>query len=300
MRLAPYDNIIIFRQNQYDIMYKKEHNMSRKLFCELSPLTYKISVFKNILFRNCIDFSKGMKFANNKEKENLPVLIYKHNSLIRRRLGNVDMQLQENKAINLKISTLKVNKIIIKPNEIFSFWKLVGCPSVKKGYKEGLTISKNQTSSGIGGGMCQFTNLIHWMILHSPLDIIEHHHHDQFDLFPDYNRVIPFGSGTSIVYNYLDYRFKNNTNTTFQLITYTTDEYLCGELRANKNLDNSYHIKVEDEFFSKENNIVYRNNTIYRNIIDKKTGKIIKKELIKKNHAKVLYDSSNLDIKVIS
>ena len=24
----------------------------------------------------------------------------------------------------------------------------------------------------------KFTNLIHWMILHTPLDIVEHHHHD--------------------------------------------------------------------------------------------------------------------------
>ena len=41
---------------------------------------------------------------------------------------------------------------------------------------------------------------------------IEHHHHDALDLFPDYNRQIPFGTGTSIAYNYLDYRFKNTTN----------------------------------------------------------------------------------------
>lgn len=53
--------------------------------------------------------------------------------------------------------------------------------------------------------MCQFTNLIHWLILHSPLDIIEHHHHNRFDLFPDHNKKIPFGTGTSIMYNYIEY-----------------------------------------------------------------------------------------------
>lgn len=270
--------------------------MKRKLFCEVSPLTYQISVYKNIILRNINDILSMQKFARQKQEIKLPYKVYKHNSLIRRKLGNTNMLLQENKAVNLNISTPLVSNIIIKPNEVFSFWKLVGKTSLSKGYKEGLTISKNTTSSGIGGGMCQFTNLIHWMILHSPLDIIEHHHHDQFDLFPDFNRVIPFGTGTSIVYNYLDYRFKNNTDITFQLITYTTDEYLCGELRSNKPLDTSYYIYVENEYFSKENDIVYRNNTIYRNIIDKKTGNILKKELIKKNHAKVMYDSSNLKI----
>jgi vancomycin resistance protein VanW len=78
------------------------------------------------------------------------------------------------------------------------------------------------------------TNLIDWMILHSEMTITEHHHHDQIDLFQEFNRIIPFGTGTSIMYNYLDYRFRNDTDNTYQLIIYTTDEYLCGELRAEK------------------------------------------------------------------
>lgn len=270
--------------------------MKRILFCEISPLTYKISVAKNILIRKIKNVFYSGKFSKTKSDKKLPLLIYKHNSLIRRKLGNVNMELQENKAINLSIATKKVTNIIIKPNETFSFWSLVGKTDKKNGYKEGLTISKNKPSSGVGGGLCQFTNLIHWMVLHSPLEIIEHHHHDQFDLFPDYNRVIPFGTGTSILYNYLDYRFINNTDITFQLITYTTDTYLCGELRANKQTDKAYHIKVENEFFSKEDDGVYRNNIIYRDIVDKKTGKLLVKEKLKVNHAKVLYDTTNLKI----
>ncbi|MCV4732570.1 VanW family protein, partial [Escherichia coli] len=83
---------------------------------------------------------------------------------------------------------------------------------------EGLTIAGNEASKGIGGGLCQFTNLIHWMALHTELDIVEHHHHDRLDLFPDYGRQIPFGTGTSIMYNYLDYRLKNNTSITYQIV----------------------------------------------------------------------------------
>ncbi len=268
----------------------------RKLFCEISPLAYKISTYKCILVRRLSDIFSGNRFAKIKSDSNLPIIVYKHNSLIRRKLGNVDLLLQDNKAINLSLAAPKVNKIVIRPGEVFSFWKLVGSPNENKGYKTGLTIAKGEPSSDIGGGMCQFTNLIHWMILHSPLEIIEHHHHDGVDLFPDFNRVVPFGTGTSILYNYKDYRVKNNTDQNFQIIVYTTDEYLCGELRCEKSLSLSYHIYTEDEYFSRENNIVYRNGKIYRNIIDKKTGNIIKKELIKENHAKVMYDTSNLKI----
>ena len=58
---------------------------------------------------------------------------------------------------------------------------------------------------------CQLSNLLHWMVLHSDLTITEHHHHDRFDLFPDDGRQVPFGMGTSIVYNYLDYRVTNTS-----------------------------------------------------------------------------------------
>jgi vancomycin resistance protein VanW len=266
-----------------------------KLFCEISPLTYKISVIKCRLIRHIKNlFIRN--FATERSDNILPYIIYIQNSLIRRKLGNVDPALQDNKAVNLSISTPKVSGVIIKPKEVFSFWKLVGICSTKRGYKEGLMISNGSISKGIGGGMCQFTNLIHWMVLHTPLQITEHHHHDGMDLFPDYGRQIPFGTGTSIVYNYLDYRFENTTDITFQLITYTTDNYLCGEIRADKPLDFKYHIKVEDEFFSKEDNQVYRNGKVYRHCIDIITGNLLSKELIKTNHAKVMYDINNIDL----
>ncbi|MCR5222042.1 MAG: VanW family protein [Lachnospiraceae bacterium] len=268
--------------------------MKRKLFCEISPLTYAISRRKCIIERSVKNLLSVNKLAKTKQPGKLPYVIYCHNSLIRRRLGNVDMQLQENKAVNLSIAAPKINGILIRPGEIFSFWYLVGKTSAQRGYKEGLTISSGKTAPGVGGGMCQMTNLIHWMILHSDMKIVEHHHHDRFDLFPDYKRKIPFGSGTSIVYNYLDYRFKNPTERTYQLIVYTTDEYLCGELRASRPQMNRYHIKAENEFFSDENGIVFRNGEIYRIKTDPVTGNQLEKKLIRKNHAQVLYDTSDL------
>ena len=273
------------------------YRMARKLFCEISPLTYKISTQKEILKRNIKDKKANVNFATEKSENLLPVVVYSHKSLIRRKLGNVDMTLQNNKAINLAIAAPKVDKVIIKPGQVFSFWHLVGKVSEKQGYKTGLTIKSGNPSSDIGGGMCQFTNLIHWLVLHSPLTICEHHHHDGVDLFPDFGRVVPFGTGTSILYNYKDYRFINNTSYTFQLAVHTDGEYLIGHLLCSDNLPNTYDVKAEEEFFSQEDGAVYRNNKVYRKTIDVITGNIIEKQLIKTNHAKVMYDTSNLEIR---
>ena len=144
--------------------------------------------------------------------------------------------------------------------------------------------------------MCQFSNLIHWMVLHAPLTITEQHHHDQFDLFPDFGRQVPFGTGTSIFYNYLDYRFRNDTEQMYQLLVHTTPTHLCGELRTDAPLAVKYHIAAENERFVREDDVVYRCGEVYRTMVDKTTGNVLSRELLRRNHARVLYDTAGLEI----
>lgn len=269
--------------------------MGKRLFCELSPTAYTISVKKNRMQRRLRDAVSKERFAERKGQL-LPVTVSCHASLIRRTLGNVDPRLQENKAVNLSLAAPKVSGILIRPGETFSFWRLVGDTTAKKGYREGLILRGGESSSGIGGGMCQFTNLIHWMVLHSDLEIVEHHHHDGYDLFPDFGRQVPFGTGTSVFYNYLDYRFYNGTDKTYQLLITVGESHLKGELRCNAPLDHSYHIKAEQERFIRENDVVYRVGKVYRYRIDQKTGRTVEKQLLRKNHARVMYDTAGLQI----
>ena len=264
--------------------------MGRKLFCEISPFTYRLSTEKEILKRHLKDFFHGIRFAQLRTTDSLPVVVYRHNSLIRRRLGNVDMQLQENKAVNLALAVTHIDGVLIRPGETFSVWHLIGRTTQRRGYKEGLVITHGKPAKGIGGGMCQLSNLIHWMVLHSDLTITEHHHHDALDLFPDHGRQIPFGTGTSISYNYIDYRVTNNTPHTYQLRLSVDDEYLCGELRAEEPQQHTFHIHAENEYFSREDDAVYRNGQVYRDTIDRATGQCVDSQLIRTNHARVMYE----------
>lgn len=200
------------------------------------------------------------------------------------------MDLQENKAVSLSIASPKISGVLIYPGDTFSLWHLVGKTTVAKGYKEGLMIKNGKPDRGIGGGLCQLSNLIHWIVLHTPFEITEHHHHDNMDLFPDFGRQVPFGVGTSISYNYLDYRFKNTTDQIFQLIVFTDDKYLCAELRSSEAIPVKYHVECRNEHFTVENGIWYRNGEIWRQTVDKASGRTIEEKLIKINHAKVMYD----------
>ena len=70
------------------------------------------------------------------------------------------MRLQENKVTNIALAAAKINGIIVRPGETFSFWRTVGKTAEKQGYKEGLVIHRGgKLGSGIGGGLCQTASI---------------------------------------------------------------------------------------------------------------------------------------------
>jgi len=266
-----------------------------KRFSQWSPLTYKLAIEKNIAQRKARDAVSREIFAREKQETPLSQLIYAHNSLIRRTLGQVDPRLQDNKAVSLGLAAPCVNGILIRPGETFSFWRLVGRCTAKRGFLPGMVLQNGVPREGVGGGMCQFTNLLHWMVLHSDLTITEHHHHDDYDLFPDFGRQVPFGVGTSILYNYLDYRFRNDTDHTVQILVWSDGQYLRGELRSEALPAHAWHISCEEEHFTCESGVWYRNNKVFRRKIDKHTGSTLEKALLRQAHARVLYDPRYID-----
>lgn len=123
----------------------------RKLFCEYGPVAYEISLFKEAVKKTIQDYLKGYKFAKEKSYDNLEYIWKGDAKILLRKLNGVDMQLQINKVKNLEIAGKKIDGIIIKPGETFSFWNTVGKTSKRKGYLEGLTVSDSKLGKGVGG-----------------------------------------------------------------------------------------------------------------------------------------------------
>lgn len=263
--------------------------MARKLFCEISPLCYEISLKKEIFLRNLSDLRSDDVIAVTKSGVPLRNIVKTHSSVLLRNLHGVDMNLQESKVTNLQIACRKINGIIIKPGETFSFWKTVGPATEKNGFKQGMTISKGRVGKGFGGGLCQMANMIHYLVLHSPLEVTEIHHHSDA-LFPDENRRVPFGTGTSVFYNRLDFRFKNTTSQNVQLIVWIENGMLRGELRSESPFPYRYELAEENHHFRKEGEDYYRISQVYRLVFDAETGVLKDKELRFNNHSRVMYD----------
>ena len=256
---------------------------------EIHPLFYHVRIEQKRFFRIIKNVKDRKNFAKQKAESNLLCTCKKHQSLLRRRLGDSDPILQENKIVNLSIAASRIDGIVIHPGETFSFWKLVGRATKRKGYIEGMQLSRGQVKTGIGGGICQLANLLYWMVLHTPLTVIERHHHS-FDPFPDEGRVLPFGSGASVFYNYVDFRFKNTTNYAFQIRLWVTDRHLKGAIFSNEDLPNSYHIEEREHQFYKKDGKTFRQNEIWRRTVNKRTGNFVHEELLIKNNSEVKYE----------
>lgn len=226
------------------------------------------------------------KIARTKSAESLPYRLYKHASLLLRKLGASDMKLQHGKIKNLEVAVAAIDGIVIQSGEVFSLWSLVGRPTREKGYVDGMLLSRGQVLEGLGGGLCQLANLLHWMFLHTPFEILERYHHS-LDVFPDSGRTIPFGSGATILYNFVDLKAKNVSASPMQIRLWMSEDKLHGEVRTSDSQLDGYHIKETDHCFVEWHGQWYRYNRLWR--VSKTRNKRLVSEPVVTNLAPVLY-----------
>lgn len=219
----------------------------------------------------------------------LPYLVTNHKTPLIRQLQNVDMCLQHNKVKNLTIAVKCINGLVIHPGETFSFWYLIGRPTRQKGYLDGMVLCNGDFKPGVGGGLCQLSNLIYWMTLHSPLTIKERWRHN-YDVFPDANRTQPFGSGATVVYNYVDLQICNETDSDYQLLVWLDENALHGELRSQQAPLTYYKVYEKEHLITHE----WWGGYMRHNIIHKKIYDLNDQELddlfVTENHAVMMYE----------
>jgi vancomycin resistance protein VanW len=219
----------------------------------------------------------------------MPVLVTAHASPLRRRLGTADPALQDGKIANLRLAVDAMDGLVLRPGEVFSYWHTVGAPSTQRGYRDGLVLGRDGMESGTGGGLCQLANLLYWMALQTPLRVIEHHHHGS-DLFPDDDRIQPFGSGATVFFNYVDLRFANETDRMLQLRVWLTADEVRGEIRTDLGWPHAYRIVERHHRFVREpDGTVYRENELWRLTLDATTNAVQTEELVTRNQAEVRY-----------
>ena len=282
---------MVAQTTQPHIRHHTPRPMSRKLFCEISPFTYAVSQQKEIWKRHLKDFIGREKYAKHRDTEPFPVCVHAYSNGVIKHGQGIEPELQQGKAHNIRLACAKINGLVIRPGETFSFWHTVGKTSRRRGFQPGRVIVNGRLTAGEGGGLCNLANTITLLVLHSPLTITELHHHSDA-LAPDPNgQYEPYRAGTSVNYNYIDLRFRNDSNQPVQLLARCKNDILQAELRAHKPFAHTYRLTAEDHHFQRQpDGSLIRHAIIYRETLNPADNQIIDRQLLRHNHSRVLYD----------
>lgn len=232
--------------------------------------------------------SPKFRWAKEQRTEQLPQVQFAHATPLYRHLRGEEMVLQENKVVNLRLAVARLNGLVLAPGETFSYWRLIGKPTRRKGYKEGMVLFLGHVGSDVGGGLCQLSNLIFWMTLHTPLTVVERYRHSH-DVFPDANRTQPFGSGATCAYPHRDLMIRNDTDQPFQLCLRVGETCLEGQLRALRPPACRYEIVERDHRMDQAAWGGYvRHNALYRRLWDR-DGRLVEEQFLFANDAIMMY-----------
>ncbi|PXV89435.1 vancomycin resistance protein VanW [Lachnotalea glycerini] len=240
--------------------------MKRKRITQIFPWLMPIRKYQRLA---C--FYMGMKFdrehyAATKKEILLPYELFESSCPLYNYKTGFDLVYQENKVFNLKLAAAAIDKLIILPNETFSFWKLVRYADKAIPYKDGLIMINGKLTTAPGGGLCQLSNLLYWMFLHSPLTIVERHGHTIKD-FPDPPSDAPIGVDATVSEGWLDLKVKNNTKETLQIQITFDQNCINGRLLINKDCKKSYEVLNGKTIYYRSNDKIFEEVEVISKVI---------------------------------
>jgi vancomycin resistance protein VanW len=220
-------------------------------------------------------------------------LLARHASPLERAPGAVPAHLQRGKVQNITIAAKRLDGLLLRPKEVFSYHHSVGRPSWLRGFRMGLELRNGKPSGGIGGGCCQISNALYLLALQSGQEIVERHRHG-LDLFPDHDRKVPFGCGATVFYNYADLRFTNPLASPLLLRLRIANQHLVGEMWTTADPGWTADIYEVDHRFFRQDEQWWRENRVRRRFLSAE-GEVLRDEEIAHNLGRVLYEPTGAE-----
>ena len=200
------------------------------------------------------------------------------------------------RSINLRTALSYLNGIVIMPGEVFSYNKVIGNPTSRKGYKPAATFKGGVVVNEVGGGICQTVSTLYNAALYANLPIIERHAHG---LAVGYVRP---SLDATMYYPVKDLKFKNNRKYPIKIATSFSpngtmtvkilgtkepddvDVVLESKTLSTRKFGTTY---VNDNTLPKGRKVVRSNGVIgYTSIsykVIKKNGAVISREVLSKD-----------------
>lgn len=138
------------------------------------------------------------------------------------------------RVFNVSLATSRINGILVKPGETFSFNNALGDVSEFTGYQQAYIISEGKTILGDGGGVCQVSSTLFRALLNAGLPITERTAHAYRVGY--YEQNSPPGMDATVYGPSPDLKFKNDTDNYILIVAKTDPKHysLIFELYGTK------------------------------------------------------------------
>ena len=142
---------------------------------------------------------------------------------------------------NIALAASKINGVVIKPGEVFSFNSVVGDGSAANGFLTGRVLYQDAVAYEPGGGICQVSSTLFNAMLLSGFTIIERHRHS------NPVRYTPLGLDATIRYGKKDLRMKNTASNNIYIYASMNDKSLTVMINGAIDLRHSFEIYTEED-----------------------------------------------------
>ncbi len=262
--------------------------MPRKLVTQLFPFLLPLRLWQRKKWYYLKMRFDGNRYASRKESL-FPYELARASSLLINEHTGADIRYQYNKVHNLRLASRAVSRVVIHPGDTFSLWWLARHADSREPYRDGLCVHSGKLVAVYGGGLCQLSNMLFWLFLHTPLTIVERHMHKVKE-FPNPSPDDPCGVDATILEGWLDLRVRNDTGENMQIELKMDDTKYHGRILVDRPPERRYEVANQNLRYVEREGKTYESVDVIRRTIDQKTGALLSEERLYSNVSEIGYD----------
>lgn len=145
-----------------------------------------------------------------------------------------------NRTTNLRLSTAKINGVVLMPGEEFSYNKTLGKRTAAAGYKPAAAYVGGKVVNEYGGGICQTSSTLYNTVLLANLEVTSRTNHCYVSSY------VPVSRDATVSWGTLDFKFKNNRKYPIKIRAYCNNGVVKVDILGVKQ-DDDYEVVIESK-----------------------------------------------------
>ncbi len=262
--------------------------MERKRLTQRFPWLLPIRKKQKIACFYLLQRLDGRHYAVRRQQERFSHLLFETRCPMLNLKTGFPLVYQQNKMHNLSLAAAALDGLIIAPGETFSFWRLVKNADRDTPYRDGLVEVDGRLTVAPGGGLCQMSNLLFWVFLHTPMTVVERHGHAVKD-FPEPPSDAPLGVDATVSEGWLDLKLHNGTDEPFQLFVALEGDMLIGRVYTARDTGVGYHVINGGTRYVRRGGHIYEETDVLRQTFTAGAALPVRTEKLYQNQCKIGY-----------